>query len=196
MQLCGKLWGFEGIDKVSEAAIAATFARASKAAFGKPLVTNVLRGLLVEAIIADTIEPEWLWCAADYSSWDFERADGMRLEVKHSSYLQTWAPPTHGKVSPSFDIRERSGRWEGAVFIEDAGRAAHLYAFAYHDVRDETADHRDPEQWAFFVVPTSLLPKTKRLSLARLKQLAAPISIDQLCHSVASVSAAIMPNAG
>lgn len=171
--------------------VSETVARASDAAFGKPLVTNVLRGLLVEAMIANVIEPEWLWCAADYSSWDFERADGMRLEVKQSSYLQTWAPPTHGKVSPSFDIRERSGRWEGAVFIEDAGRAAHLYVFAYHDVRDETADHRDPEQWAFFVVQTSKLPKTQRLSLNSVRQLAAPVLIDRLHQCVADVSAAI-----
>lgn len=42
-------------------------ARVSNAAFGRPLVTNVLRGQVVEAIVASALEPEWTWCAADYA---------------------------------------------------------------------------------------------------------------------------------
>jgi len=118
---------------------AAVVRRAADAAFGRPLVTNSLRGLLVEAMIAATLEPHWHWCGSDWRSWDFGRGDGLRLEVKQSSYRQTWDPPAHGRISPSFDIRERTGRYEGAVFIEEPGRAADVYVFAYHGVRDETA---------------------------------------------------------
>lgn len=175
---------------MSISGIAETIARASDAAFGKPLVTNVLRGLIVEAMIANALEPKWTWCAADYSSWDFERPDGVRLEVKQSSYRQTWAPPAHGKVSPGFDIRERTGRWEGAVFINEAGRAANLYVFAYHDIRDDTADHRDPTQWVFFVLPTSLLPSTKRISLSAVRNLTAPVAIGHLLEEIESVVSA------
>ena len=84
--------------------------RVADAAFGNQLITNVLRGQVAEAIIAFALEPEWYWCAAGYASWDFERADGMRLEVKQSSAKQTWqnAVPSKG----SFDIAMRKGRWE------------------------------------------------------------------------------------
>ena len=172
------------------AGVAEVVARASAAAFGKPLVTNVLRGLLVEAIVASAVEADWVWCAADYSSWDFERADGLRLEVKQSSYRQTWAPPASGKVSPGFDIRTRTGRWEGSKWIAEPGRAAHLYVFAYHDVRDETADHRDPAQWTFFVVPTLQLPLTGRIALGAVRKLAKPINISELFRNVTIIAGA------
>ncbi len=105
--------------------------RVTQTAFGNPLVTNVLRGHLVEAMIALVIEPEWKWCAGDYSSWDFERDDGVRVEIKQSAVRQTWDPPAHGRIYTSFDVKERTGRWEGAIFIEEPGRAAHIYVFAY-----------------------------------------------------------------
>lgn len=99
--------------------------RVSHAAFGRPLVTNVLRGQVVEAIIALALEPEWTWCASDYASWDFERADGRRLEVKQSAARQSWAAPAHGIVRPSFDIKERTVRWEGATLEPFAIKGIH-----------------------------------------------------------------------
>jgi hypothetical protein len=163
-------------------------ARASEAAFGRPLVTNVLRGQIVEAMIAMAIEPDWKWCAADYSSWDFERIDGLRLEVKQSSYLQTWAAPAHGVVKPSFDVAARKGRWEGAVWVEEAGRAASLYVLAYHDVRDISADHRDPEQWEFYVIPSANLPPVKRLSLAKARMLSQGVDLAKLLDQISIVA--------
>jgi hypothetical protein len=162
-------------------------ARASEAAFGRPLVTNVLRGQIVEAMIALAIEPDWKCCSADYSSWDFERADGVRLEVKQSSYLQTWAAPAHGVVKSGFDVAARKGRWEGAVWVEEPGRAAHLYVLAYHDVRDSSADHRNPEQWEFFVIPTTDLPPVKRLTLGKAKTLTEPVRIASLRERISTV---------
>lgn len=63
--------------------------KVADAAFGRPLITNVMRGQVVEAIVACALEPECRWCAADYSSWDFDRADGVRLEIKQSAARQS-----------------------------------------------------------------------------------------------------------
>ena len=170
--------------------IADVVARVSDAAFGRPLVTNILRGQLVEAMLALVLEPEWLWCAADYSGWDFERAsDGLRLEVKQSSFRQTWAPPAHGKIRSSFDIRPRSGRWEGAQFIQEPGRSAQIYVFGYHGVADDTADHRCPDQWEFYVIPTSILPPIARLSLSSVRALATPVSIRDVPTAIKNTAA-------
>ena len=82
-------------------------AKVSQAAFGSALVTNVLRGQVAEAIVALVLEPEWNWCSADYSGWDFERADGLRLEVKQSAAMQSWST---GKPSKAiFDVAARTG---------------------------------------------------------------------------------------
>ena len=157
--------------------------KVSEAVFGRPLVTNVLRGQVVEAIVACALEPEWTWCAEDYSSWDFERADGLRLEVKQSAARQSWA--TSDKPSTcSFDIAVRKGRWEGSSWIDEVGRAAHIYILAHHPVADSTADHRDPGQWHFYVVPTRSLPNTKRLSLTTARRLASATSFAELRHAV------------
>ena len=125
--------------------ISAIKMKVADAAFGRPLITNVLRGHVVEAIVACALEPDWTWCSQDYASWDFEHPGGLRLEVKQSAARQSWA--TSDKPSAcSFDIAERKGRWEGAVWIDEPGRAAHIYIFAHHPIAESEADHRDPEQ--------------------------------------------------
>lgn len=165
--------------------------KVADAAFGRPLITNVMRGQVVEAIVACALEPEWRWCAADYSSWDFDRADGVRLEIKQSAARQSWA--TSDKPSAgSFDIAERKGRWEGATWIEAPGRAAHIYVFAHHPIADISADHRDPTQWQFYVTRTSELPVTRRLSLAQARQLSSTLEFVELADAVRNVSLGLM----
>ena len=172
--------------------VADVFARVSDAAFGRPLVTNVLRGHVAEAIVALALEPEWHWCAADYAAWDFERADGLRLEVKQSAYLQSWASTPGSKVQPSFDVRGRTGRWEGATCIDEVGRPAHLYLFCYHDRRDGLADHRDPRQWKFYVVTAKSLPQIKRIGIAPVRRLAASCTFDELERQVAVAALSLL----
>lgn len=151
---------------MTQVSIGDVISKASEAAYGAPLVSNDFRGHLVEAIIALHIGDVWTWCGANYAAWDFEHAkDKIRLEVKQSARKQSWAPPAHGKTSTVFDIRERTGRYEGTVWIEEAGRAADIYVFAYHGGDDDNVDHRDPEQWQFYIVPTSMLPNQKTISL-------------------------------
>ncbi|WP_298200358.1 hypothetical protein [Novosphingobium sp.] len=168
--------------------------KVAETAFGRPLVTNVLRGHVVEAIVAAALEPEWEWCAEDYSSWDLQRADGLRLEVKQSAARQSWA--TSDKPSAcSFDIAERKGRWEGAVWIDSAGRAAHIYVLAHHPVADISADHREAAQWRFYVIPTDQLPLTRRLSLSRARALTNDVGFAELAAEVAGAAASLKPSA-
>jgi hypothetical protein len=136
-------------------------AKAAATAYGKPLVENSYRGLIAEIITGEALGQEWRHCSGDWRSWDFEhRIANCKLEVKQSAARQTWdAPPKPSP--PRFDIEERTVSWEGAVrTASPAGRFAQVYVFAHHPIRDETADHLDPAQWRFYVVPASrLLPK-------------------------------------
>jgi hypothetical protein len=147
-----------------------TARRAAEAAFGRPLVQNNFRATVVEAIVDAALPEGWRWCSADWAAWDFEHEDGTRLEVKQSAAKQSWAAPAKPSP-PRFDIRHRTGRWEGAVWIAEPGRYAQIYVFAHHPLLDETADHRDPLQWQFYIVPAHDLPTTQSLSLKALQVL-------------------------
>lgn len=154
---------------------------ASKVTFDKPLVTNVFRAVIVEAIVAAAL-PEWNWCSGDYASCDFRHPDSTRVEVKQSAARQTWYA---GRASQAtWDIRPRTGYWGRNGWISKKGRYAHVYVFAHHPVRTKKADHRDPLQWLFYVVETSKLPDTKSLSEAGAASLADPITFDRLATRV------------
>ena len=141
-------------------------AKVCAAAFGGPLVSNIFRGLVAEIIVGAALGAEWQFCSGDWRGWDFEHATGCRLEVKQSAARQTWTGTRKATV-PIFDIRERTGYFEGADWVADPRRYAHIYVFAHHPIMDASADHRDPSQWRFHVVATDHLPAFKTISLAR-----------------------------
>ena len=172
-------------------------ARAADAAFGKPLVTNVQRSMLAEIIVAEALEPDWTWCAADYASCDFRHQAGARLEVKQSAALQTWNASS-GRVSKaSFDIAPRTGEYvDGAAWVDGVGRNADIYVFAYHPVADSTADHREPAQWQFYVVLESALPTQKTRALAGGAALSEAFDLSSLRESVARARAALRSRRG
>ena len=164
--------------------------RVSKKSFGTPLITNVLRGVVAEAIIACALEPEWTWCSADYASWDFERGDGVKLEVKQSAARQSWTKADGKPSVAGFDIAPRKGYWvNGETWVPTPGRAADIYIFAHHPVADESADHRAPEQWDFYVVATADLPDTRRISLVSLQRLTGSCCFTELRAAVVAIAA-------
>jgi hypothetical protein len=136
------------------------------AAFGSPLISNIYRGLVAEIIIGAALDPEWQLCSGDWRGWDFEHPAGLRLEVKQSAARQTWTGERKA-TTPIFDIRARTGYFEGADWVADPRRFAHIYIFAHHPIMDESADHRDPRQWRFYLIPTTRLPAGKTISLVK-----------------------------
>ena len=84
----------------------------------------------------------------DWRGWDFQHRDGCRLEVKQSAARQTWTG-SRAATKPVFDIRARTGYFEGANWIADPRRFADIYVFALHPILDDTADHCDPDSGYF-----------------------------------------------
>jgi len=159
--------------------------------FGKSLVMNVHRSILVEAMVAEALSDEetsgWTWCSGDYSSHDFRHADGTRLEVKQTALRQSWKMAASPR--PRWDISPRTGEWrDGTTWVPGVGRYADIYVFAWHPVVDLSADHRDPAQWRFFVLPTSALPEAKTLSLSRIKDMGVEhLPLEQLAPKVEAI---------
>jgi hypothetical protein len=159
--------------------------KASKYAFDKPLVANNFRAVIVEAIVSAVLPEGWEWCSEDWAGWDFEHSDGTRLEVKQSAAKQSWPAPKR-LYEATFDIRPRTGYYEGADWIASPTRCrfAHIYLFAYHPRRDALTDHRDPTQWEFYSVPEVALPAADRISLSRVQRLAASVLVADVGKAV------------
>lgn len=124
-----------------------------------PIIGNIYRGDYVERLIVLSLGTGFHLVSADWAGWDIESDAGLRIEVKQSAALQTWSAadtPAKGK----FSIEEKQGYWvAGNRWIAEPGRPADLYILAWHPIDDrDLADHREPAQWRFFVVPARQLP--------------------------------------
>jgi len=159
-------------------------AKACAAAFGRPLVVNYLRSMLVEAMIAEALPSKWRWVSADWAAWDFETSDKLTtLEVKQSAARQSWPGPAS---KASFDIASRTGHWVGNKWTEGIRRYGDIYVFAHHPIDASHADHRDPHQWLFYVVAEAKLPPSPRktISLSAVRRLATPVGFAEVAAQV------------
>jgi hypothetical protein len=165
---------------------------ASSLAFGEPIIQNHLRALVVEAIIDFALKPTWRHCSGNWNGWDFEHQSGARLEVKQSALRQSWTQPaTPGEMR--FDIAPRTGYFEGATWVPNDGRNAHIYVFATHKITDETADQRDPSQWRFYIVETTKLPSSKTVGIPALRALSSEVVWGDLFNGVERLRARLGP---
>ena len=163
--------------------------RATEAVFGRPLVSNSYRGILVEAIVSEALGARWRWVSGDWAAWDFQRADGKRLEVKQSAAIQSWHGPDSPIASPRFDCAARTGRWEGSQWYPGSGRFADIYVFAYHDETNvERADHRNPDQWTFYVVREDQIPAQKTIGITKIRELGTEATYANLYNAVESLA--------
>ena len=81
----------------------------------------------------------------------------------------------------------KSGYWTlDSTWVEQPGRLADIYIFAWHpETRESIVDHREPEQWTFFVLRTETLPAAQRsISLARVERLARTVRAESLAPTV------------
>jgi hypothetical protein len=170
-------------------------ARAAQIAFGEPVIQNDFRGLIVEVIVEAALGGDWKLCSANWLSWDFQHIDGTRLEIKQSAAQQTW-PDARRPSPPAFDIKPRKGHYEGAEWVPEFGRKAHIYIFGYHPYKNPHADHRDPTQWEYYVLQTTCLPSTGRIGLSEVRKrsqrvdwlnLSAAVEAAHLAHKIATI---------
>ena len=169
--------------------------------FDQPLIETQFRSAFVEAMVEPYLRlGGWRYVGDGWSGWDFERADGKRLEIRQSAAHQTWSDPRQTKTKGSFDIAERTSHFERSRsdWRSAKGRPADVYVFAWNGSYGEATDHRDPTQWLFFVIPTARLPaRQKTISLARVQALAGtkasngPVALEGLMSRVGEALAGI-----
>ena len=125
---------------------------------------------------------------------DLAQVDGpLRIQVKQSAARQSWHSDASPPGRPSFAIAHKTGRYDGLTWIAEPSRNAEIFIFAWHPVADDSGDHREPDQWQFFVVAERDLPLQKSISLSRLRSLASPVAFEGLKAEVIATAATLTP---
>ena len=168
--------------------------------YERRIMSNVDRAGFVECMVTTLLGTEWglMWnLGDDWAPWDIEHPLGAKIEIKQSAPRQPWHPTNVSTVgAPRFDIRPRrqfspsERRWTGKP-----ERAADLYIFCWHpEAREQFADHSDPGQWKFIVVPTERLPtRQKTIGLPRVRELGESVRSDSLALVVEKMLEACHP---
>jgi hypothetical protein len=120
------------------------------------LMGNTERGKLAEYLVslamgcADGVSGNW-------NSFDVLSSEGIKIEVKTSAYLQSWAQK---KVSDiRFGVRETLA-WDSVnnTYAATAMRQADVYVFCVENCRDQDfINPLDLSQWDFYPVATAVL---------------------------------------
>ncbi|MGW4749372.1 hypothetical protein ACWEPR_31720 [Streptomyces sp. NPDC004290] len=139
------------------------------------LASNTMRGILAEYLVATALGA----AAGTRTEWDavdVRTAEGWRIEVKSTAYLQSWAQSRPSR--PTFGIAPARA-WDARTGSSspEARRSSDVYVFCLlHHQDKQTLNPLDLDQWTFYVLPTEILnerfPTQKSLALAGLLRLA------------------------
>lgn len=140
------------------------------------LVGNTERGKLAEFIVAmaigvaDGISSSW-------DSYDLLSPEGIRIEVKTSAYLQSWAQKALSQIR--FGIRPTHA-WDSNenTYDDSLLRQADVYVFCVlKHTEQATLNPLDLDQWEFYPLSTKALDQAagnqKTISLKRVISLGA-----------------------
>ena len=120
------------------------------------LLGNALRGILAEFIVASTIDtldnPREEWDA-----YDLITKNGLKIEIKSSSYLQSWKQTVLSKII--FGIQPTSS-WDDQTDkrTKEKIRQSDVYIFCVLSHKDkDTVNPLNLNQWDFYLLETTIL---------------------------------------
>ena len=159
---------------------------------GSDLISNSQRGILAEFLVALALGVDG-GVRIDWNAYDMRTDSGIKVEVKASGYVQSWAQEKLSSVR--FDIAPKLG-WDASTntsAIEPA-RPADVYVFAVHAHIDQASiDPLDVAPCEFYVLGTPVLNQAcisqKRISLGTLRRLCPKaVPFDGLGEAVAEAA--------
>lgn len=141
--------------------------------WGSDLLDNGIRSGIAEFIVAMAVGDRRP-VRESWASHDVTSKDGLRVEVKATCAVQSWAQT--GPSKPIFTIRPaRAWSPETGKYGATALRNSDVFVFAVLLAEGATVPNPlDVRQWRFHVIPTSVLneraPKAKTVSLRTVRK--------------------------
>ncbi len=104
---------------------------------GSDLISNSQRGILAEFLVAHALGVA-TGVRTEWDAYDVKTDSGIKIEVKASGFVQTWAQEKLSSVG--FDIAPKLG-WDASTNTSatEPGRPADIYVFAVHSHIDEAS---------------------------------------------------------
>jgi hypothetical protein len=142
------------------------------------LLGNALRGILAEFIVTSTIDildkPRDEWDA-----YDLKTKNGLKIEIKSSSYLQSWRQKELSKII--FGIQPTYFLENINKYSKERTRQSDIYIFCVLSHKDKNSvDPLNLSQWDFYILETKVLNENvktqKSITLSSLLKLK-PIKI-------------------
>lgn len=118
---------------------------------------NIVRGVFAEFLVAKAVgDPNPLRHAWD--NYDVTAADGTRIEVKSSAYLQSWRQRALSRITFAGLTGGRAYSYETNELEAEPSLRADVYVFALHGCREpDQYDPLDLSAWQFYVVSVETL---------------------------------------
>lgn len=156
---------------------------------GSDLVGNTARGILAEYIVANALGIAERKTRIEWDAFDLLTASQIRVEVKSSSYLQSWYQ--RGLSKPIFGIKP-TRKWNPVTnqMEGELKRQADVYVFCL--LAHQTQSSLNPlniEQWQFYLLPTAVLDEycntQKSIGLGRIISLGAiSVKFDEIADRI------------
>ncbi len=152
------------------------------------LVSNTTRGVLAEFIVATAVNINFSIPRADWDAYDLTTPDGIKIEVKSASFIQSWHQERLSKIS--FSIKPAL-HWDSKTGKQSKTRARHadVYVMCLLSTTDqEIINPLDLDQWEFYVLSVQEINNYERsrlmITLKSLEKLTNSISYNQLDREI------------
>jgi hypothetical protein len=126
------------------------------------ILSNATRGRFAEFVVGTAIGLDPKNLRDEWDAYDLTTDEGIKIEVKSASYIQSWNQTKLSTIS--FSIKPAK-YWDAETNIQRGERKRHadLYVFCLLKHIDKgTIDPLKMEQWEFYILPTYKLDNYKR----------------------------------
>lgn len=152
------------------------------------IISNATRGRFAEFIVATALNIDLTIIRDEWSAYDLTSPEGIKIEVKSASYLQSWYQRDFSKIS--FSIKA-ARHWDSLTNkqAEVPSRESDVYVFCLLKHREQsTLNPMKLDQWEFFVLSTLEINNYTRsvssITLNSLQRLTEGISYDKLREAI------------
>jgi hypothetical protein len=152
------------------------------------LVSNATRGRFAEFVVATALNIDLTIIRDEWSAFDLTSPEGIKIEVKSASYLQSWFQRNFSTIS--FSIKA-ARHWDSLTNKQAAIPTRHsdVYVFCLLKHQDQsTLNPLNLDQWEFYVTSISTIANYERsnssITLKSLQRLTSPVPYDQLRQTI------------